>query len=407
MTIATGLARAAEHHAQLLHTPPPRTPGQDWAAQDLATGSAGIALVHIERARSGLDTWRTAHAHIRDAAAAPLSDHDSTALFLGAPALLFVLDAAAGTSDRYRTGLADLDAPVARLAHRRTRTALARIDAARAATFGEYDVISGLSGIGALLLRRDPGGSALEQTLTYLVALTRPLTIGNEVLPGWWVGHDPHRKTPPGHRGHANLGAAHGITGPLALLAHAARRGITVDGHHHAITDICHWLDHWRREGDDGPWWPEHLDITELRTGRTQQTGPARPSWCYGTPGIARAGQLAAIALDDHTLQNHYERALLACISDDTQLARLTDAGLCHGLAGTFQTLWRAATDAATPALREQVPRLADALLAAAARPNEHGPGLLNGTAGTALALHTAATDTAPTCGWDACLLID
>ncbi|MGM1058376.1 lanthionine synthetase C family protein [Saccharothrix sp. Mg75] len=407
MTTTASLAHAAEHHARLLHTPPPRTPADDWAAQDLATGSAGIALAHIERARSGLDTWQTAHAHIRAAATTPLSDHDSAALFLGAPALLFVLDAAAGSSDRYRTGLADLDAPVTRLAHRRAHNALARTDTARPAAFGEYDVFSGLSGLGALLLRRDPGGSALERILHYLVALTRPLTVDNEVLPGWWVGHDPHRETPPGHRGHANFGAAHGITGPLALLAHAARRGITVEGHHQAIIDICQWLEHWRRDGDAGPWWPEHLDIIELRTGRTRQTGPGRPSWCYGTPGIARAGQLAAIALGDHVLQDHYERALLACLGDDTQLARLTDAGLCHGLAGTFQTFWRAAADATTPALHEQLPRLADALLAAAARPHQHGPGLLNGTAGIALALHTAATDTAPSCGWDACLLID
>jgi hypothetical protein len=35
------------------------------------------------------------------------------------------------------------------------------------------------------------------------------------------------------------------------------------------------------------------------------------------------------------------------------------------------------------------------------------GPGLLDGAAGTALALHTAAHNVAPTSGWDACLLID
>ncbi|MCZ4507859.1 lanthionine synthetase, partial [Streptomyces sp. ActVer] len=33
--------------------------------------------------------------------------------------------------------------------------------------------------------------------------------------------------------------------------------------------------------------------------------------------------------------------------------------------------------------------------------------GLLQGDAGTALALTTAAHDAAPTSGWDACLLID
>jgi len=407
MTITTDLAQTAEDHARLLHIPPERRLDRTQAAADLAAGTAGIALVHIERARSGRDDWRTAHDFILDVSAEPASDHDTSGLFLGAPALAFVLQAAAGSSPRYRTGLADLDEPLAQLAHRRARTALARIDQARPATFAEYDIFSGLSGIGALLLRSDPGGSALEQVLTYLVALTRPLPLGDRVLPGWWVSHDATRKTPAGYPGHANLGAAHGIAGPLSLLAQAARRGVIVDGHLQAIADICRWLYRWRRNDATGCWWPEHLGADDLHSGRSRQTSPSRPGWCYGTPGIARAGQLAAIALGDSTLQRLFEDALLACISDDAQLAQLTEAGLCHGWAGTFQTTWRAAADTATPALRQQLPRLADALLAAATAPHEHGPGLLNGTAGTALALHTAAADTAPTCGWDACLLID
>ncbi|OLE21189.1 MAG: lanthionine synthetase, partial [Catenulispora sp. 13_1_20CM_3_70_7] len=313
MTTNTDLAAAAEHHSRLLQPPPPDVPGQTGAAQDLATGSVGTALAHIERARSGLESWRTAHAFILHATSAPISDHDTSGLFLGAPALAFALDAAAGTSDRYKSGLADLDPAVTQLAHRRTSRALGRIAAGEAATFAEYDIFSGLSGIGALLLRRDPGGSALERVLTYLVALTQPLPDRYKRLPGWWVSHNPHRKTQPGYPGHANLGAAHGITGPLALLAQAARRGITVDGHHQAIADICHWLNAWRRGDDAGCWWPEHVAMSELRTGRTSQTGPARPSWCYGTPGIARAGQLAAIALGDRTLQHEYESALVAC----------------------------------------------------------------------------------------------
>ncbi|MEU5978953.1 hypothetical protein [Streptomyces sp. NPDC047315] len=31
--------------------------------------------------------------------------------------------------------------------------------------------------------------------------------------------------------------------------------------------------------------------------------------------------------------------------SDTTQLARLADAGICHGWAGTHQTAWRATRD--------------------------------------------------------------
>lgn len=401
------IARAAEHRISTLLTTLRTASGSPPEGQDLAAGSIGIALAHIERARSGAAGWPAAHALILEAVSSPLSEHDSAALFRGVPAVAFALDTAAGDSRRYRSGLADLDPPVARLAERRARDGLARIAAGQPAAFAEYDVLRGLAGIGALLARRDPGGNALELVLSYLVALTRPLQISGEQLPGWWVSHDPHRTIPPGYAGHANLGAAHGISGPLALLATTARRGITVDGQHQAITDICDWLDDHRRDSDSGHWWPEHLGAEELTASTSRHGVPGRPGWCYGTPGIARAGQLAAIALGDTGRQHGYESALLACVGDEDQLGRLTDAGLCHGWAGTFQTVWRAAADAATAELRQQIPYLADALLNAADRAEQAGPGFLNGTAGTALALHTAATDAAPASGWDACLLID
>jgi hypothetical protein len=373
----------------------------------LADGSAGIALAHIERALAGLDDWHRAHSWIVEAAAEPASDHDNAGLFFGAPALGFVLDAASGSTRRYRAGLADLDPAISALAHRRARQTLARIRAGQLTSFAEYDVFLGLTGLGALLLRRAPTSSATEQLLTALVALTRPLTMHRDALPGWWVGHDPHRgQTPAFRSGHANFGAAHGIAGPLALLSHAARRGLVVDGQLDAIRDACDWLDTWRQDGPTGPWWPEHISRAELRTGRCAQTRPARPSWCYGTPGIARAGQLAALVLGDEHRQRAYEQTLLACLDDPAQQARLTNPGLCHGHAGLFQTVWRAAADATTPDLRTRLPRLADHLLQAARTASRDDPGFLTGAAGTALALHTAATDTAPLSGWDACLLI-
>jgi hypothetical protein len=302
-----------------------------------------------------------------------------------------------------------VDAHVAALAHRRTKAAMARINRGELTSFREYDLFYGLTGIGTYLLRSDPRGSALERVLHYLVALTRPLphTDGQEV-PGWWVGHDPHFANSshlPG--GHGNLGVAHGITGPLLLLSQAMRSGITVDGQQEAIETICTWLHTWRQNGGTGPWWPEHVTLAELRTGRTRQTGPTRPSWCYGTPGIARAGQLAGIATKDTHRQRSFEHALYRCLTDPAQLAQITDTGLCHGWAGVIQTAWRAAHDAATPALSTTLPRLVDALVKLAEAGSTNGPGLLDGDAGAALALTTVAQDAAPLSGWDACLLID
>ncbi|MGH3692884.1 MAG: lanthionine synthetase C family protein [Pseudonocardiaceae bacterium] len=408
-TISTAdLAEAADRYAGHLALPGPPTDDEPWAAQSLTKGAAGIALLHIERAHAGRGTWQQAHTWITNAVAGQISATDNTGLYLGAPAITFMLAAATGTTGRYRDALVDIDRHVAALAHRRAEAAMARISAGVLAGFREYDVFFGLSGIGALLLRRDPGGSAMEQILNYLVALSEPLRVDGQVLPGWWVGHDPHRRSSAAYRGgHGNLGAAHGIAGPLALLSQAMRRGITVDGHREAITTICEWLDTWRQDSEAGPWWPEWITLADQRSGQPGQPGPARPSWCYGTPGIARTGQLASIATGDERRQQMYEETLVRCLEDPAQQARITDGGLCHGWAGVYETVWHAAHDAASSALADHLPRLAENLGRRTHPGTTAGPGFLEGDAGTALALHTAVHNVAPISGWDACLLID
>ena len=402
------LTATADRLAATLTTPETPPPDEPWTAHCLATGAAGIALLHIERAHAGTGSWRTAHTWIQHATGGDISAADTTGLFLGAPALAFMLRAAAGTSTRYRHALTTVHTHVNDLVHRRADAAMARIRRNERPAFREYDVFLGLTGIGAHLLRHDPGGSALERILTYLVALTRPLPGDGRPLPGWWVNHDQHGQPSP-HLpdGHANLGTAHGITGPLMLLSHAARRGITVDGHTEAIDTIVDWLNTWKQETDSGPWWPEIVTMADLRTGRPSQPGPARPSWCYGTPGIARALQLAALATGDAARQRAAEQALVACLSDPAQLTQLVDSGLCHGWAGVYQTAWRAARDAATPELRALLPQLAAALARHTQPDAGTDQGFLEGTAGAALALATAACNSAPHSGWDACLLID
>ncbi|QFQ97266.1 lanthionine synthetase C family protein [Streptomyces phaeolivaceus] len=406
-TATTSPAVLAETFARHLATPVPPPEDQPWAAQDLAAGAAGSALLHIERARTGDGTWQQAHPWIKTAVATPVSAADTSGLYLGAPAAAFMLECAVtAEAPRYQDALAALDHHVAQLAHRRCDAAQTRIRQGRPAGFHEYDIFYGLTGIGAYLLRRSPSGTAMARVLAYLVQLTRPIRHGDQgMLPGWWVDHQPDLTPSTVPAGHANFGAAHGITGPLLLLARALRQDVKVDSQEDAIDTILHWLDTWRQDGPAGFWWPEHLRLGELRTGRPSQRGPARPSWCYGAPGIARAGQLAALARRDPARQRLYEDALVRCLTDPDQLSKITDAGLCHGWAGVYQTAFRAAHDAATPALRATLPDLA-AALTRHTQPG-HDPGLLQGAAGTALALTTAAHDAAPTSGWDTCLLID
>ncbi|GAA3436950.1 lanthionine synthetase C family protein [Kutzneria kofuensis] len=405
----TGLTEIAERHAADVDLPEPPPDDEPWATQSLTKGTAGIALLHIERALAGRGTWRHAHRWITAAVAGHVSATDTSGLYLGAPAITFMLDnAASGTNDRYQAALADVDRHVVALAHRRVEAAMTRIQAGRLPGFREYDVFFGLSGIGALLLRRSPGSTTMERVLGYLVALAKPRRINDDVLPGWWVGHDPHRRdSPPFKHGHSNFGMAHGITGPLALLSQAIRRGVCVDGQYEAIATICEWLDSWRQDSDAGPWWPEWITLAELRVGYPNQPGPARPSWCYGTPGIARAGQLAGIAVGDAKRQLMYEQALTRCLDDPVQQGHITDGSVCHGWAGLYQTVWRSAQDAQTAGLAEHLPGLAARLGHRASQKPTTIRGFLEGTAGTALALHTAVRNSAPISGWDACLLID
>ncbi|GAA1904869.1 hypothetical protein GCM10009716_13560 [Streptomyces sodiiphilus] len=408
MPTPTDLFTLADDLAGRLAIPAPVP--EPWTSQCLATGAAGIALLHIERAHTGRATWHQAHTWIKHAVTADISASDVTGLYLGAPAAAFMLHTALSPdSPRYRNALAAIDRHVNAGAHRRITAAEARRRTGRRPAFREYDLFYGLTGIGAYLLRRDPGCNALGRILDYLVTLTWPLR-GDDgtTLPGWWVDHDPNLKYSTEFAGgHANFGTAHGIAGPLMLLAQAMRQGITVEGHTEAIATILTWLDSWQQNGPAGPWWPEHITLPELRTGRTLQPAPARPSWCYGTPGLARACQLAAIATGDPGNQHSAEHALVACLNDPVQTARLTDPGLCHGWAGVYQTAWRAAHDAAGTGVRAALPSLADALARHAQSTPGRGAGLLQGEAGTALALTTAATEAAPTSGWDACLLIN
>ncbi|MGQ0775118.1 MAG: lanthionine synthetase C family protein [Pseudonocardiales bacterium] len=385
---------------RLVH-PPDCGPDPGWG-QSLSQGPPGIALLHIERALLGLGDWGTAHAWAAAATRTPVTANPGSSLFYGAPAVAFTLHSA----DRpgYAGALRTLDDHITTLTRRRLDQAHARINRGRLPALGEYDLIKGLTGIGCYLLHRHPDGAEVRDVLSYLVRLTEPLQADSESLPGWWTGHDPaDRVSERFGGGHGNLGIAHGINGPLALLSTAMKRGVTVSGHAEAIGRICVWLDIWRQDSDTGAWWPERVTRDEHRACRIWQKEPLRPSWCYGTPGQARAQQLAGLAIGDTDRQRIAEEALLGCVTDERQLTRLIDVSLCHGWAGLVLTVWRTAADARTDELTARLPYLRTQLIHHRGEPSKVG--LLDGDAGVALALHTTALDTPPRSGWDTCLL--
>lgn len=375
----------------------------DAARQSLATGTAGTALLHLERACI-TGTWTTARTCLRQLTDGPIDGGDHTGLYYGIPALAFVLHCAASADPRYTRTAASLDEYLLRLARHRLAAATTRIRHGETASFAEYDLFYGITGLTALLIQRAPDSNELADLLGYLVRLTEPHRRHGILLPGWWVTHHPDPLLPtPG--GHANLGMAHGAAGILAALAIAKRRGHIVDHHTDAINRLTDWFDRWRQHHPDlGTWWPQWLTLYDLTTGHPTQTAPGRPSWCYGTPGIARALHLAALATHNHHRRADAEQLLATCL-DQSQTQRLTEPGLCHGLAGLYQTAFRAAADATNPTIAQRLPALAATLHTAASHNTGPGAGLLTGHTGVHLAAHTTCHGT-PHTGWDTCLLI-
>ncbi|WP_129307260.1 lanthionine synthetase C family protein [Streptomyces sp. L2] len=389
--------------------------------QHLAYGPPGIALLHIELAALGLGPWQRAHDWLAAASRQPLTSGPDSYPFYGVPAFAHALSCAADhVPGSYHRALDAMDAQIAVDVERRLDAAHRRIDAGRLPQLVEFDAIRGLTGYGAYLLRRDPGSSTTRVVLDYCVRLTEPITHHGETLPGWWAETGPSGTSDdrfPG--GHANTGVAHGIGGVLALLALAARNGAVTDGHHAALRTIRAWLDRWKQKADGGPVWPYWVTQAELRRGSLGSPAPRRPSWCYGTAGLARAQQLTALALGDTRRQIDAENALVAALTDPEQLKATTDNGLCHGFAGLAHAAARTADDAhpsTAGRLRAAIPALLTAvippgndpeLMATALLSDEQtGPGLLDGAAGIALALLAPSTTAPPRSAWDACLLL-
>jgi hypothetical protein len=390
----------------LVHVPVDTVNGGRSRPQSLAGGAAGIALLHTERARAGHGDWATAHAWLAAAAREDLSAGPNAGLFFGAPTLAFVTRAALDRPQKLTRALAQLDTSTTAMTRKRLATAHARIDRAERPALAEFDLIRGLTGLGTYHLHRDPHDPITAAVLSYLVRLTEPLPGRTDGLPGWWTdlapNGSPSRDFPGGH---GNFGMSHGISAPLALLSLAMRCGVVVAGHTDAIDRICAWTDLWRQDHVGGPWWPGYITEKQVQEGHAGQAHRQRPSWCYGTPGVARAQQLAGLATADTARQRAAESAILGCLRDPGQLGRITDSGLCHGLAGVFHTAWRMAADTYSPDLVAELPSLTDTLLGQLAC-SPQDPEFLDGRAGIALALHTAGTNTAPRTQWDACLLL-
>ncbi|WP_328493443.1 lanthionine synthetase C family protein [Streptomyces sp. NBC_00414] len=378
--------------------------GRSWP-QSLAGGASGIALLHIERARTGHGDWATAHVWLKATVQGEVSAAANANLYFGAPTLAYVMHRASSASSRYLPVLDRLDAATLALTRTRLAAAHQRISRAEHPLMEEFDLIRGLSGLGAYHLSRHPHHEITADVVTYLVRLTEPLP-SPAGLPPWWTDVAPSGVLHPDYPGgHGNVGLAHGIGSTLAVLSLALLGGPAVPGIADAIARICTWTDHWRQGDQRAPWWPGHLSVQQVTAHQVHSALRPRPSWCYGVGGTARAQQLAGLALGDPARVAMAETAILAALRDPLQLDALPETGLCHGMAGLLHAAWRMATETDNPEIAAELPSLTDRLITALDQ-SDPGPELLEGTAGAALALHTVGTGRAPAPHWDTFLAL-
>ncbi|MGW5877209.1 lanthionine synthetase C family protein [Nocardiopsis terrae] len=407
-TCTTSRASAvAARVADLLATPEHARAwaGERWWPQSLAQGAAGVALLHIERARTGEGSWERAQAWLECAVAQGVDASPAAHLFYGAPALAHVLNRAQSVRPEFGPQLVRLGAAVDQIVTDRLERARERLAAGVRPVLAEFDTIRGLAGLGALLLARDGHHPLLPGVVSYLAALTEPLTVDGTEAPGWWARVGPDGKADPRFpAGHANTGMAHGICGPLALLALALQRGIALQECAGAMGRILDWLDVWQQGDADQVWWPYWITRAQ-RSGAERVVSPQRPSWCYGAAGVAHAQLLAARALGNAARAERLRAVLHRVFTIAPVSPVVNDASLCHGYAGLALLAHTTGAGRAEDLLAPVVGG-GDAHTVATKLLSTGGIGLLEGAAGTALALH-ALTGPAPESGWAGFLLCD
>ena len=210
-----------------------------WHPMSLNEGYLGIALLHSERG----DRDR-AHAFLSAAARTRPARH---ALLDGLPALLFTARAAATRPGDYASLLSRAEPAVRELTRERAAAEHTRLRPGRdGVEFAAYDIVEGLAGLGRLVLEYGD-----TEPLSYLIALTEPIERAGTSVPGWLVTHAAVRGDHAGD-GHFNLGLAHGVPGPLALLAIAYGRGLRLPGHAQAMERVADWLLDWVRTAGRG-----------------------------------------------------------------------------------------------------------------------------------------------------------
>lgn len=278
---------------------------------------------------------------------------------------------------------------------------------------GDYDLITGLTGLGVYALERLPRPSAaacLERIVARLAERSERRPEGvtwftpPERLPEWQREIHPN--------GYYNLGVAHGVPAVVTVLAGAAAAGL--DQARPLLDDAVRWLLAQRLEPGAGSCFG-----TSFYPG--EPPGLSRLAWCYGDAGIAASLLAAARAVGEAAWEDEARAIAFSAAGRSAETAMVRDAGLCHGAAGLghlfnrmYQTTGEERLAEAARfwighalAVRQPGEGIAGFRAWTAERdgtPWRTEPGFLEGAAGIGLGLLAAVSAVEP--AWDRVLLV-
>ena len=316
------------------------------------------------------------------------------------------------------TGLAWVIQHLGSIAKPEYTAALDAIDAAMLAGLEgppgptEFDLMSGLVGLGVFALERAPSQVArgsLERLVVWLDSSAERTANGIS-----WRSMPPAPHALAGAEFPAGChyaGVAHGTAGVVGLLAGLLRQRVLPETTRRLLVGAVEWV--------LAEELPGNLALFPYQVAAGYRRPPSRSAWCTGGPGISMMLWRAGLAAGELAWQTRAMALARAAARRPLAETGVKDACLCHGASGLGQLYARWFNATGDEFFRDEAARwfrramdyhrpgegVAGYLAMNGARSQEEvAPGLLFGAAGVGLALLSATTAIEP--AWDRVFLM-